>query len=292
MTSLFERGTPAGAYDAFLPEAAAASRLQKPWQPEDGPLPALFLSHGAPPLLDDAEWMRRLLAWSLSMPKPRSILIVSAHWESAPLSLSSSAAAAPLVYDFGGFHPRYYSLTYPTPDAAALAARVRAVMGDTSVVHEHVNRGLDHGAWVPLMVMYPLADVPVLQLSLPTEDAGDLLTLGSRLRSLREEGVLVIGSGFTTHGLPFLTRANAAGQVPTWSSDFDLWTAELLASGDVDGLAGFRDHAPGMPYCHPTVEHFIPMFVTLGAASAEPQTAVTTIDGYMMGLSRRSFQLN
>ena len=292
MTSMFERGVPAGAYDAFLPAAAAASRAQRRWQPEDGPLPSLFLSHGAPPLLDDADWMRRLLAWSLSMPKPTSILIVSAHWESAPLALSSASAAAPLVYDFGGFAPRYYSLTYPTPDASALAARVQSVMADTTTVHEHASRGLDHGAWVPLMVMYPLADVPVLQLSLPTEDPGDLLALGARLRTLREEGVLVIGSGFTTHGLPFLTRANLQGEVPTWSSDFDAWTAELLASGDVDGLAGFRDHAPGMPYCHPTVEHFIPMFVTFGAASTTPQSAVTTIDGYMLGLSRRSFQLS
>src|SRR3954463_13681132 len=127
VSSLFERGVPAGAYDAFLPDAVAASRTHKPWQPEDGPMPSLFLSHGAPPLLDDADWMRRLLAWSLSMPKPRSILIVSAHWESAPLSLSSSLAAAPLVYDFSGFAPRYYSLPYPTPDASALAARVQAV---------------------------------------------------------------------------------------------------------------------------------------------------------------------
>jgi 4,5-DOPA dioxygenase extradiol len=291
MTTPSTRGAPAGAYDAFLPGAATASRGQRTWQEGDGPMPSLFLSHGAPPLLDDAEWMAKLLAWSLSMPKPRSILIVSAHWESAPLSLSSSAAAAPLVYDFGGFHPRYRTLTYPTPDAAALAARVHAVMGDTTSVHEHASRGLDHGAWVPLMAMYPLADVPVLQLSLPTEDPGDLLALGGRLRALREEGVLVIGSGFTTHGLPFLTRANAAGQVPSWSSDFDQWTAELLAEGDVDALAGFREHAPGMPWCHPTVEHFIPMFVTFGAASAQPQSALTTIDGYMMGLSRRSFQL-
>jgi 4,5-DOPA dioxygenase extradiol len=291
MAYLASPSAPAGAYDAFLPAAAAASRTQRRWQPEDGPLPTLFLSHGAPPLLDDADWLRRLLDWSLSMPKPTSVLIVSAHWESAPLSLSSSAAAAPLVYDFGGFHPRYYSLTYPTPDASALAARVRAVMSDTTAVHEHARRGLDHGAWVPLMAMYPLADVPVLQLSLPTEDPAALLALGRRLRALREEGVLVIGSGFTTHGLPFLTAANLRGEVPSWSSDFDAWTAELLASGDVDGLARFRD-APGMPYCHPTVEHFVPMFVTFGAASDQAPQARTTIDGYMVGMSRRSFQLS
>lgn len=290
MTSLFAPSVPAGAYDQFLPAALEASRGQRAWRPDDGALPALFLSHGAPPLLDDADWLRRLLAWSLTMPKPRSVLIVSAHWESAPLALSSSVAQAPLVYDFGGFHPRYYTLRYPTPDASVLAAQVRSVLPDTAALHQHVERGLDHGAWVPLMAMYPLADVPVLQLSLPTDDAGDLLALGGRLRRLREEGVLVIGSGFTTHGLPFLTRANAQGEVPRWSSDFDAWTSELLASGDVDRLARFRE-APGMPYCHPTVEHFLPVFVTLGAASAEPRTAVTTIDGYMMGLSRRSFQV-
>ena len=253
-------------------------------------MPSLFLSHGAPPLLDDADWMRRLLAWSLSMPKPTSILIVSAHWESAPLSLSSSAAAAPLVYDFGGFHPRYYSLTYPTPDASALAARVHAAMGDTTTVHEHANRGLDHGAWVPLMVMYPLADVPVLQLSLPTEDPGDLLALGARLRGLREEGVLVVGSGYMTHGLPHLDWSRP-DQVPGWSSDFDLWAADALARGDVDTLADYKSKAPGMPYAHPTVEHYTPLFVTLGAATTADAPGAQVIDGYWMGLSKRSLQM-
>ncbi|HEX5597919.1 MAG TPA: class III extradiol ring-cleavage dioxygenase [Micromonosporaceae bacterium] len=292
MTSLLNPAVPAGAFDEFLPDALVASRAQRDWTPDDGPLPALYLSHGAPPLFDDAAWMRELFAWAKRMPKPKSILIVSAHWESAPLSLSATAANTPLVYDFGGFHPRYYRMTYPTPDAGALARRVAAVMPDSDPVHQHPSRGLDHGAWVPLKVMYPLGDVPVLQLSLPTHQPDKLLDLGRRLQPLREEGVLVIGSGFMTHGLPFITREMFTGNVvPAWSADFDAWVADALARGDVDTLAAYRDKAPGMPYAHPTVDHYIPLFVTLGAADKSEQPAETTIEGYMMGLSKRSFQV-
>jgi 4,5-DOPA dioxygenase extradiol len=158
-------------------------------------------------------------------------------------------------------------------------------------VHEHGSRGLDHGAWVPLKVMYPDADIPVLQLSMPTHDPSRLLALGERLRTLREEGVLVVGSGYMTHGLPFLTREMFAGQVvPGWSSDFDAWASDALANGNVEELARFRSSAPGMPYAHPTVEHFTPLFVTLGAASDPTAPVTTTIDGYALGLAKRSFE--
>jgi 4,5-DOPA dioxygenase extradiol len=282
---------PAGAYESMLPGLSEASRTQRAWTPEDAPLPALYISHGAPPLLDDPEWMEQLAAWARRLPKPRAVLIVSAHWESAPLMLSSPAANTPLVYDFGGFHPRYYQLTYLTPDASDLARRVAAAMPDAEPVHAHPRRGLDHGAWVPLMVMYPLADVPVLQLSIPTHDPARLLDLGRRLRSLRDEGVLVIGSGFMTHGLPFITRQALEGIVPSWSADFDAWAAEALATGDVETLAAYESKAPGMPFAHPTVEHFVPLFLTLGAAT-DPESPVTTaIDGYFIGLAKRSFQI-
>jgi 4,5-DOPA dioxygenase extradiol len=274
---------PAAAYDEFLAEALPAARTQRDWTPSDGPLPALYLSHGAPPLFDDPVWLRQLYAWAQRLPKPKSVLIVSAHWESAPLTLSAPGPHTPLVYDFGGFHPRYYEMRYDTPDATALAGRIAA----TLPVHQHPRRGLDHGAWVPLMAMYPLADIPVLQMSMPTEDPASLLTIGARLRDLRSEGVLVIGSGFMTHGLPFMTREMMRGQVPGWSSDFDTWAAEALARGDVDELAAFRDHAPGMPYAHPTADHYVPMFVTLGAGGSSIRTA---IDGYMMGFAKRSFE--
>jgi 4,5-DOPA dioxygenase extradiol len=287
---MIDSTAPAAAYDALLPGLAEASRTQRPWTPEDGPLPALYVSHGAPPLLDDAPWMRELGAWAQALPKPRGIVVASAHWESAPLMLSSPAAGTPLVYDFGGFHPRYYTLTYPTPDATALARRVAAAMPDAEPVHQHPSRGLDHGAWVPLMVMYPLGDVPVLQLSIPTHDPARLLDLGTRLRSLREEGVLVVGSGFMTHGLPFVTREMLAGAVPSWSADFDAWAADALSRGDVETLAAYRSKAPGMPFAHPTVEHFVPLFLTLGAAADPEAPVATAIDGFFIGLAKRSFQ--
>jgi len=290
--SIFDPQVPAGAYDSFAVDAAPRSAAQRSWSPSDGVLPALYIGHGAPPLLDDAEWMTQLAAWTHTMPKPRAVLIVSAHWEAAPLMLSSPAPGTRLVYDFGGFQPRYYTLTYPTPDATAFAAEVAALMPDTAPAHQHPSRGLDHGAWVPLKIMYPLADVPVLQLSIPTSDPFKLLSLGTRLRVLRESGVLIIGSGFLTHGLPFLTPAMITeNAVPGWSSDFDWWASEALSRGDVETLADFR-RAPGMPYAHPSPDHFLPLFVTLGAASDPSAPVSAMIDGYWMGLAKRSFQVN
>ena len=283
---------PGGAFDRFVGDAKQVSRAQRWWTPDDGVMPALYVSHGAPPLFDDAEWMDELFRWAQDLPKPRAVLIVSAHWESAPMMLSAAGAGTPLVYDFGGFHPRYHQMTYRTPDAGDLARRVTALLPGREPVHEHPSRGLDHGAWVPLKVMYPLADVPVLQLSLPTQDPGRLLEIGQRLRPLREDGVLVIGSGFMTHGLPFLTREMVVdGKVPSWSSDFDAWAADALSRGDVETLARYQAEAPGMPYAHPTVDHYIPLFITIGAAENPEEPVTTAIEGYSLGLSKRSFQV-
>jgi 4,5-DOPA dioxygenase extradiol len=241
--------------------------------------------------LQSPDWLNPLHDWARSLPKPKAILVVSAHWESAPLSVSA-VRPDELVYDFGGFDPLYYTVRYDTPDATDLAGEVAALMPDTDQAHQHTSRGLDHGAWVPLKIMYPAADVPVVQLSLPTEDPDRLLALGERLRPLREQGVLVVGSGHMTHGLPFLTREMfTRNAVPGWSADFDAWAADALDRGDVAELARFRTAAPGMPYAHPTVEHFTPLFVTLGAASDPATPVTTTIDGYAIGLSKRSFQV-
>jgi 4,5-DOPA dioxygenase extradiol len=266
-------------------EQQAAHRL---WTPQDGPLPSLYLSHGAPMLFEMTGWMTQLHDWARALPKPRAVLIVSAHWETAGAALSS-ADPTELVYDFGGFDPMYYRMRYDTPAAVELARQVAGVLPDAEHVHEHGTRGLDHGAWVPLKIMYPDADIPVLQLSLPTHDPARLLALGERLRPLREQGVLVVGSGYMTHGLPFIDWSDPTA-VPGWSADFDVWAADALARGDVDELAHFRSRAPGMPYAHPTVEHFTPLFVTLGAATDPEAAPVTTIDGFAIGLARRSFQ--
>jgi 4,5-DOPA dioxygenase extradiol len=293
-TAVADARIPAGHPFAGHLRRAAVAEAERPhrlWTPEDGPLPSLYLSHGGGPMpFESAEWLDPLHHWARALPRPRAILVVSAHWESAPLSLSS-ARPDELVYDFAGFDPLYHTFRYDTPDAGDLPRQVAALLPDGQEVHQHARRGLDHGAWVPLKIMYPAADVPVLQLSLPTDDPDRLLALGERLRPLRESGVLVVGSGHMTHGLPFLTREMfLENKVPGWSADFDAWAADALARGDVAELARFRTAAPGMPYAHPTVEHFTPLFVTLGAATDPAAPVVTTIDGYSVGFSRRSFQ--
>ena len=241
-------------------------------------------------LLDDPLWTSQLREVAMNLPKPKAILIVSAHWESEPVTLSSANAATPLVYDFGGFDPKFYQMTYETPDATWLSEMVTKLMPDSEQVVQ-ASRGLDHGAWVPLKVMYPDADIPVLQMSMPTSNPERLMQLGKRLQTLRDQGVLIIGSGFMTHGLPFLRDWRIDAAAPGWSSDFDLWAAEALANGDVESLAKFKELAPGMPYAHPTVEHFTPLFVTLGAAENPELAPETLIDGYFMGLAKRSIMV-
>jgi 4,5-DOPA dioxygenase extradiol len=245
-------------------------------------------AHGAPPLVDDPLWVTQLGAWAAALPRPTAILMVSAHWEAAPLTLGATRDDVPLIYDFYGFPERYYRATYPAPAAPALAARVRELLGAGEQVAEAPERGLDHGAYVPLLVMYPKADVPVLQISLPSLVPIGLLELGARLAPLRDEGVLVIGSGFLTHGLPFLRDFRIDAPPPAWSSEFDHWAAETLERGDTDSLAHFRE-APGARYSHPTTEHFVPLFVTVGAGGGG--LPVTTIEGYFLGLSKRSVQI-
>lgn len=251
-------------------------------------LPALFLSHGAPPLVDDERWCGQLRRLAADLPRPEQILVVSAHWEAAPLTVGATDSRIPLTYDFGGFPERYYRTVYPSPGAPALADRIAAMAPDGQPVHRDSQRRLDHGAYVPLTVMYPDADIPVLQASLPSLEPEALFGLGRRLAELREEGVMIIGSGFTTHGLPFLTDPSADAAAPGWSREFDAWAHERFAAGDVGGLMRFREEAPGMPYAHPRIEHFAPLFVTLGAATDPEAAPQEPIDGFWMGLAKRS----
>jgi 4,5-DOPA dioxygenase extradiol len=253
-----------------------------------GRMPAIYLGHGAPPLVDDPLWVVQLQAWARALPKPTAILMVSAHWEAAPLAVGATADAAPLVYDFWGFPERYYRATYPAPGAPELASKVRALLAGTETVTDLPGRGLDHGAYVPLTVMYPGADIPVLQISMPSLDRQRLLRIGRALAPLRDDGVLIIGSGFLTHGLPYIHDFRFNAPPPAWSAEFDHWAAQALDAGDVDTLAGFRG-APAVRYAHPTTEHYAPLFVTLGASDAPHP--VTTITGYWLGLAKRSVQV-
>lgn len=257
--------------------------------------PVLYLSHGAPPLADDTTWTRQLAEWSSGLSRPRDILVVSAHWEAAPVSLSATSGRVPLLYDFWGFPQRYYEVTYAAPGAPELADRVSALVGAPGRgVHRDESRGLDHGAYVPLVEMFPEADIPVLQMSMPTLDPVTLYDLGRRLAPLRDEGTLIIGSGFTTHNLAwFNPAAGPDGTPPAASSEFDHWAAEAMARQDVDALLDVSHRAPAAQLAHPRTEHWAPLYVSLGAAHGSGSGASeSVIDGFWFGLSKRSWQLS
>ena len=253
-------------------------------------MPALYLSHGAPPLADDPVWPGQLAAWSDDLPRPRAILVVSAHWEEAPLALGA-VRTVPLVYDFWGFPEHYYRVTYAAPGAPELAENVRKLLrAPGTPVQDFPDRGLDHGAYVPLVEMFPGADIPVLQISLPTLDPVKLMEIGRRLAPLRDEGVLIIGSGFFTHNLAALRHVGQG--VPGWSEEFDGWGRRALETGDIDALLDFTRTSPAGRLAHPRTEHFAPLFVTMGAADAtgELDAQRSVIDGFWMGLAKRSVQ--
>jgi len=281
----FNPSRPAGAYDDLLARVLPQARAHRSWEPADGPLPALFVSHGAPPTLDDPAWLADLFTWAQTLPKPRAIVVVSAHWEEAAAALSGSATGTPLYYDFVGFHPRYYTLRYPTPDATDLARRVAGTLGHQPV-HQFTDRGLDHGAFIPLMAMYPAADVPVVQLSMPSLDPVALLELGGKLRQLRAEGVLVMGSGFMTHSFAVMRQPELA----SYTAAFDTWAAEALANGDVDALIDYQRKGPAAEIAHPTADHYVPLMLTLGAAD-DPISVRTAFARLSWGNSIRSIQV-
>ncbi len=279
-------------------------------------LPALYLGHGAPPLADDPTWPGELSAWAATLPRPEAVLMVSAHWEAAPPTVSASQRRLPLVYDFWGFPQRYYEVTYDAPPAPGLADRVCTLLGEAAtgagepgsehVVRRDETRGLDHGAYVPLVEMYPAADIPVLQLSLPTLDPLALFRMGRALAPLRDEGFLVIGSGFTTHNLRWFDPAGPAdAPAPTPSQEFDAWADETVTTGDIDALLDWEHRAPAARTAHPRSEHWAPLYVALGAASSTPlgvpsgsasarapAGVSTPVSGFWFGLSKRSWQFD
>jgi len=249
--------------------------------------PVLFLAHGAPPLLDDPGWIAELAAWAQRLPRPKAILSISAHWEERPTALGA-VRPLPLIYDFYGFPDRFYRLQYASPGAPELAARIRGLLSSASIPWiDEPERGLDHGTYIPLMCMYPEADIPVLQMSLPSMNPVELYALGKALAPLRDDGTLIIGSGFLTHNL----RALSLRDTPGWAKDFDAWTADTLQRHDIDALLDYKARAPGVRESLPTHEHFVPVIVSMGAA--EGAAVSFPITGFWWGgaMTKRSVEL-
>ncbi len=251
-------------------------------------MPVIFAAHGAPMLLDDVAWVGELSTWAHAMPRPVAILMVSAHWESHPASIGA-VTPVPLVYDFYGFPEQYYKVTYTPPGAPWLAVRVRELLRQQAIACVvEPQRGLDHGAYVPLLAMYPQANVPVLQVSMPPLDSLALFEFGQAMASLRDEGVLIFGSGFLTHNMRFAFRAGT----PAWASEFDQWVAQALSRFDVDALIDFERQAPAAHLALPTWEHYAPVLVAAGAASIRSGAVSFPITGWWMNgaFTKRSVQ--
>lgn len=230
-------------------------------------LPTLFVSHGSPEFALRPERLGpALTALGRELTKPRAVLALSPHWMSRRLEVQATPQPA-TVHDFGGFSPALYALEYPAPGAPAVAAEVAHLLaqgGFAVSINERVGR--DHGVWVPLLHLYPEADVPVLQIAQPaSDDPRLLLELGRALAPLRQQGVLIVGSGGLTHNL-YDFRSAAAGQ---YVGPFSAWIAAALAAGDLDALLDYRRRAPGAERAHPTDEHLLPLFFAIGAAGDE-----------------------
>jgi len=231
-------------------------------------MPVVFVSHGAPDTLLNAP--DTVASWNQIArlaPVPAAILVVSAHWEAYRPTVSQSGMPETL-YDFSGFSPKLYSMQYRAPGAPALAERVMSLLSNAGLAADSSSsRGLDHGAWVPLSAMYPQADVPVTQLSLiRNADPATHFELGRALAPLRGEGVLIVASGAITHNFSWLNwRADAESAPLPQAKMFTDWVADRLATQDISALLNYRS-APYGAESHPTEDHFLPLFVALGAA--------------------------
>jgi 4,5-DOPA dioxygenase extradiol len=234
-------------------------------------LPSLFLSHGAPTLpLDDCPARDFLKTLGETLPRPKAVLVASAHWDNAAPSVNA-VAVNETIHDFYGFPKALYEMQYAAPGSRALAQRTGELLAKAGFKSgTDAGRGLDHGAWVPLMLMYPNADIPVVQLSIQTPLGPEHhVRLGEALAPLRAEDVLIIGSGSFTHNLRAMDRGRLNGPEAAWSREFSDWIHAGLNEGRLADLVAYRSLAPHGAQAHPTEDHFMPLFVALGAGGAD-----------------------
>ena len=230
-------------------------------------LPTLFVSHGAPDLvLRDTPARHFLAGLAARFPRPRAILAVSAHWETN-LPMLATAAHPSTIHDFGRFDDRLFAMRYPAPGDPALAARAAALLADAGITAgADPARGFDHGVWVPLMLMFPGADIPVVPLSIQHTGPADHLAIGQALGALRNEGVLILASGSFTHDLGRFRGQPIEAAAPEDVNAFGDWFDTALIENRTEDLLAYRSRAPFSEENHPTEEHLLPLFVALGAA--------------------------
>jgi 4,5-DOPA dioxygenase extradiol len=226
-------------------------------------MPVVFVSHGSPmTAIQEDDYSRALEGLGPKLPRPRAVVVVSAHWEAGPPVRITGAAHPDLIYDFSGFPDQLFRLTYPAPGDPDLARDIASTLA--AKVDE--KRGLDHGAWVPLRRIFPAADLPVVEVSL-TRGADPLhyLELGKALAPLRDLGVLLLGSGGVVHNLRLVDFESKSAPVDGWAREFDAWVRDRVEASEVDRLLDYRRQAPHADLAVPTTEHFDPLFFALGA---------------------------
>ena len=255
--------------------------------------PALFVSHGAPSAaLEDDSYTRALGAWARSRPRPRAVVVVSAHAEALGPVRVNTAPRPSLLYDFYGFPGPLYDLRYAAPGAPDLAREVAGAFAKAGLDPvEDALRGWDHGVWVPLRLLFPGADVPIVSVSLPVpRTEALLLSMGAALLPLRRKGVLILGSGGIVHNLHRLGSDDGRAPEP-WAVSFDAWVQDRVLALDRDGLSTYASAAPHAELAVPTSEHFDPVFFVLGALDRADRVE-SVYEGFRYGtLSLRSFAL-
>lgn len=250
-------------------------------------MPSLFISHGAPTIaLETDDFTRAVGAYGATLAGARAIAIVSAHWQDRAVRVNA-VARPETIYDFGGFPDALFRIRYEAPGDPALAREIASLLGDATLEEQ---RGWDHGLWVPLRIAFPDARVPIVEIAQPYPTTPEeLMRIGRALATLRDRGVVIVGSGGIVHNLRAIHMPEKNAPVDDWAKAFDEWVAALLAVRDFATLTRYRELAPYAALAVPTPEHFEPVFVTAGAVR-DTDTLTTIYEGFHYGnLSMRTF---
>lgn len=240
--------------------------------PRDFRAPAVFVAHASPMLaLEQEGHAPALRAFGKRFPDPTGVAVVSAHWEAPGPVRVTAAPRPPLIYDFGGFPKGLYEMTYPAPGSPELAREIVGLLSDAGIpAVEEPKRGWDHGVWIPMRLLYPEANVPLVEVSLPIpRDPETVVRVGMALSPLRDRGVILSGSGGIVHNLRLARLERKQGPVDEWARQFDDWVRQRVQGRDLAGLASYRSRAPGAGQAAAESEHFDPLFFALGAAAPD-----------------------